>query len=120
MAVCAVAAFLVAFFAAGAGSTSAPPRTTTHPRPVSFSDPAASAVAAAFVGHPAALKLPSRPHVKHHSKPAATVTPVAPAAAPAASATPNYTAPAVVFPPTHASTGKKGSGGSGHGTTTIP
>jgi len=117
VAVCAVVAFTAAFFAAGA-DTGAPPRRQTHPKPVSFTDPAASAVAVAVgaVGRPTALKLPPpRPHVKHHSTPA--VTPVTPAAT-----TPTYsqTLAPLTPRPEHRSSQKKSPSGTGHGVTTIP
>jgi hypothetical protein len=112
MVVCAAAAFAVAFFAAGAGS-STPTHTTTRAPHVSFTDPAASAVAGGFAGLPAALKLPPPHHVKHHSKPAAKVAPVA-----ATPSTPTYSPAPVTYPPppvTHHS-----SKGRGSGTLTIP
>jgi hypothetical protein len=117
--VCAAAAFLLAFFATGAGKTT----TTRVPRHAAtvapFADPAARAVAVSLTGHPAALKLPPPPRhikhqVKHHAKPASvattppavTPTPVTPTPTP----TPVYTPP----PPKH-----KSSGGTGTGTTVV-
>jgi len=117
MAVCAVAAFAAAFFAAGAGNSTTTPTKATHPRAVSFTDPAASAVAVGVVGRPTELKLPVRRHIRHHATPlAATVTP-------AAVATPTQSQPVVATtapPPVTHSSGKKNSSGSGHGVTTIP
>ena len=94
MVVCAAAAFAVAFFAAGAGS-STPTHTTTRAPHVSFTDPAA---------------------VKHHSKPAAKVAPVTATAS--TPSTPSYSPAPVTYPPppvTHHS-----SKGRGSGTLTIP
>jgi hypothetical protein len=114
--VCAVAAFAVAFYAAGAGK--APARHITHHTPVPFADTAASSVS--FSGIPAALKLPPPPpkHVKHHAKPAASVTaPTASTAAPATS-TPSV-APTVHVsspPVKHKSSGVTGTG---TGTTVV-
>jgi len=111
MAVCAVASFAAAFFAAGAGDN-APQRTVTHTQPGRFADPAARSVAASFTGQPAALKLPRPKRIKHHARPAA-VAPVV-----TTPSTPAYTQPPVVSSPPpvrHHS----GGGGSGTGTTSI-
>jgi hypothetical protein len=109
--VCALAAFAVAFYAAGAGTT-----TTRHVKQeakvVPFADPAARHVAATFAGHPAALKLPP-PRVKHHAKPATPAVPVAPTTSATTSAPP---ASAYVPPPP---VKHKSSGGTGTGTTVV-
>jgi len=111
--VCAVAAFAVAFFAAGGGGN-VTKRPIPHSKPVAFADSAASAVS--FAGIPAALKLPPPPkHVKHH-KPAKVTA--APAATPPTT-TPTVTPPVapVYTPPKHKSSG--GTGGTGTGTTVV-
>jgi hypothetical protein len=113
---CAAIAFLVAFFAAGAGKSTTT-RVQRHAATVApFADPAARAVAVSLTGRPAALKLPPPPprHVKHHAKPAVTPTPAATVTptpvTPSPAPTPVYTPP----PAKH-----KSSGGTGTGTTVV-
>jgi hypothetical protein len=118
--VCTIAAFLVAFFAAGAGkSTTA--RAQRHAAAVApFADPAARAVAVSLTGRPAALKLPPPPprHVKHrakhHATPAVT-TPPAVTPTPAVTATPVTPTPVYTPPPPK----HKSSSGTGTGTTVV-
>jgi hypothetical protein len=111
--VCAVAAFAVAFYAAGAAQTTTK-HVQTHATAVPFADAAAGPVAGSFSGQPAGLKLPPPPHVKHHSKPAASVTtvtlpPTTTASAPAA--------PVYIPPPTPKHKSRRG--GTGTGTTVV-
>lgn len=110
---CAVVAFVAAFFAAGAAQTTTK-HVRAHTKAVAFADSAAGAVATSFSGQPAALKLPPPRHVKHHSTPApvATVT-VAPTTSTPATA-PAAAAPVVPAPAKH-----KKSGGSGTGVTIV-
>jgi hypothetical protein len=111
--VCAVAAFAVAFYAAGAAQTTT---RHIHPRaqPVPFADAAAGGVATSFTGQPAPLKLPPRRHVKHHSKPAVSVATVTPAPTTTAS-----TPAAPVYTPPPAPKHKSPRGGTGTGTTVV-
>jgi hypothetical protein len=119
--VCAAAAFLVAFFATGAGKSTTTPIQRHAATVAPFADPAARAVAVSLTGRPAALKLPPPPprhfkhQVKHHAKPASVATTTPPAVTPTPvtptpTPTPVYTPP----PPKH-----KSSGGTGTGTTVV-
>lgn len=113
--VCAVAAFAVAFYAAGAGK--APARHITHHKPVPFADTAAGGVAVSFSGTPAALKLPPPPkHVKHHAKPAASVTATPTSTAAPATSTPSAPVHVSAPPVKHKSPAVTGTG---TGTTVV-
>jgi hypothetical protein len=110
-------AFVAAFFAAGAG-TSTPARTVIHRTVAPFADPTARAVAVDLAGRPVALRLPPpRHHAAHHAhKPTTTVTSAPATSTPAPVVTaPHYTPPPVSASPKH----KSGSGGTGSGTTVV-
>jgi hypothetical protein len=111
--VCAIAAFVAAFYAAGAGTTTTK-HITTHPKVVPFADAAAGGVATSFTGQPAPLKLPPPRHVKHHS----TSAPVTAAPTVTSATTPSAPAPAPVYTPPPASK-HKSKGGTGTGTTVV-
>lgn len=113
-AACAAVAFVVAFYAAGAG-TSPKRRTVTYEVAARFAAPGAGTVADSISGGPNALHLPPRPVTHHRHKPAATKVIIKRVQVPRATTT---TTQAHVTPPPPKRK-RNGGGGTGTGTTVV-